>query len=249
MPLPNSYAVPLQDMPQTTFSAEDKRDKALKTDEILFTAYGGPFLFFSEKDPLSELVASMLSHRTKNRITRLAYEALRRALPTWEAVRDASVEAIQEPISIVTYPEVKAPRIKETLGLITERNSGVLSLDFLENWPVEQSRTWLEQLPGVGAKTSAATLNFSRLRLPALVVDSHHHRVAQRLGLVPSKASLDASAHLLEKYLPEDWNGQRVYDNHQGFMRHGQQVCHWERPECDRCVVREWCDYYAQRKV
>lgn len=235
-------------MLQTTFSPDRQKEKALLTDEILFKAYGGPFLFFSDKDPLSELIASMLSHRTKNRLTGLAYQTLRQALPTWEAVRDAPVEAIQQAISIVTYPEVKAPRIKETLGLITEKNGGVLSLDFLEGRSVEESRAWLEQLPGVGAKTSAATLNFSKLRLPALVVDSHHHRVAQRLGLVPPKASLDATAHLLESYLPADWDGQRVYDNHQGFMRHGQQVCHWERPACGSCVVRDWCDYYAQRK-
>ena len=233
-------------MPQTSFLPDPRKEKALLTDEILFKAYGGPFLFFSDKDPLSELVASMLSHRTKNQLTRLAYLALRQALPSWEAVRDAPEETIRQSIAVVTYPEVKAPRIKETLALITERNDGVLSLDFLEAWPVEQSRAWLEQLPGVGAKTSAATLNFSSLRLPALVVDSHHHRVAQRLGLVPPKASLDASAHLLESYLPADWDGQRVYDSHQGFMRHGQQICHWDRPVCERCVVRDWCDYYAR---
>lgn len=233
-------------MRQPARSPDQQKEKALLLDDLLFQAYGGPFLFFSDKDPLSEMVSAMLSHRTKNRLTGIAYQALRQALPTWEAVRDAPVETIQRAISVVTYPEVKAPRIKATLELITERNGGVLSLDFLENWPVEQSRAWLEQLPGVGAKTSAATLNFSRLRLPALVVDSHHHRVAQRLGLVPPKATLDVTAHLLENYLPPDWDGQRVYDSHQAFMRHGKEVCHWERPACDRCVVRDWCDYYAK---
>lgn len=235
-------------MPTTAFSQSQAKEKALLLDEILFRTYGGPFLFFSEKDPLSELIASMLSHRTKNRVTGQAYQNLRRTLPTWEEVRDAPVEIIQQAISLVTYPEVKAPRIKETLRLITERNEGVLSLHLLENRPVEEARIWLEQLPGVGAKTSAATLNFSNLRLPALVVDTHHHRVAIRVGIVPAKASLDAAARLLESYLPKDWDGQRVYDSHQGFMRHGQQICHWERPECERCVVRDYCDYYARMK-
>ena len=53
---------------------------------------GGPFPFFSDKDPLSEMVSAMLSHRTKNRLTGIAYQQLRQALPTWEAVRDAPVE-------------------------------------------------------------------------------------------------------------------------------------------------------------
>lgn len=231
-----------------TANYEILRQKALLLDEILFKEYGGPFQFFSDKDPLSEMVNSMLSHRTKNSVSAQAYRNLRQSLPTWEAVRDASVEVIFQPISIVTYPEVKAPRIKAALQIITELNKGELTLDFLADWPVETSRAWLEKLPGVGKKTSAATLNFSRLRLPALVVDSHHHRVAQRLGLVPPKASLDATARILESYLPTDWDGQRVYDSHKGFMYHGKRVCHWDRPECERCVVRAYCDYYAERQ-
>jgi endonuclease-3 len=224
------------------------REKALLLDEILFKEYGGPFQFFSERDPLSEMVASMLSHRTKNSVSGQAYRHLRQALPTWEAVRDAPVEVIFNQISEVTYPEVKAPRIKAALQIITDLNGSDLTLDFIEDWPVETSRAWLEKIPGVGKKTSAATLNFSRLRLPALVVDSHHHRVSQRLGIVSPKASLDATARILESYLPTDWDGQRVYDSHQGFMRHGKQVCHWDRPECERCVVRAYCDYYAERQ-
>ena len=64
---------------------------------------------------------------------------------------------------------------------------GVLSLDFLADLPVEEARAWLERLPGVGPKTSAAVLSFSTLRRPALPVDSHHHRVAARTGLIPSR--------------------------------------------------------------
>jgi endonuclease-3 len=79
--------------------------------------------------------------------------------------------------------------------------------------------------------------------MPALVVDTHHQRVAQRIGLVPPKASLDKCARQLQAYLPPEWDGQRVYDSHQGFMRHGQRVCHWRSPECGRCPVSELCDY------
>ena len=98
---------------------------------------------------------------------------------------------------------------------ITERREGELSLDFLAEWPVAEARDWLEELPGVGPKTSAATLLFSRLRKPALPVDSHHHRVAERLGLIPAGVAVGPSHALLEAQLPADWSAQQVYDNHE----------------------------------
>ncbi len=222
--------------------------RALEIDEILCAHYGAPFPPFSRRDPLSELVGSLLSHRTKNAITRQAYRQLVEALPGWEEVIDAPTERVQAAISAVTYPEVKAPRIQAALDLIRERRGGELSLEFLGELSVAEARTWLEDIPGVGAKTSATVLNFSRLRMPALVVDTHHLRVAQRIGLVAPKASLDKAAAQLQAFLPEAWDGPRVYDSHQGFMRHGQQVCHFRAPRCGGCPIRERCDYGRQRQ-
>lgn len=219
------------------------RERALVIDDRLCETYGAPFVPFSYRDPVSELVGSLLSHRTKNAVTRAAFNRLTGELPTWEEVIAAPTERVQAAVSAVTYPEVKAPRIQAALQTIKDRREGELSLDFLEHMPVREARDWLEVIPGIGAKTSAAVLSFSRLRMPALVVDTHHQRVAQRIGIVPPKASLEKCATILQSYLPEDWDGQRVYDAHQGYMRHGQQVCHWRRPECVRCVVRQWCDY------
>ena len=225
----------------------EERERALAVDEILCREYGAPFVPFSTRDPLSELVNALLSHRTKNAVTRSAYLRLREVFPRWEEVIDAATGAVEQAIAAVTYPEVKAPRIQEALRRVRERTDGQLNLDFLGEWPVRQARDWLEEIPGVGAKTSAAVLSFSRLRMPALVVDTHHLRVAQRIGLVPPKASLDKAAARLQDYLPPEWDGQRVYDSHQGFMRHGQRVCHWQRPDCEHCVVAELCDFARSR--
>ena len=68
--------------------------------------------------------------------------------------------------------------------------------------PVIEAREWLEDLPGVGPKTSAAVLLFSNLRRPALPVDSHHHRVAARLGLIPANVAVGPSHAVLEAQLP-----------------------------------------------
>ncbi len=218
-------------------------EKALHVDSLLAGHYGAPFVPFSYRDPLSELVNALLSHRTKNPVTRAAYQELKTRFPTWEAVIAADTREVERVIAAVTFPEVKAPRIQLALATVAERNDGELSLDGLSEVPVPEARQWLEEIPGVGAKTSAAVLSFSYLRLPALVVDTHHHRVALRLGLVPPKSSLDKTARLLQSYLPGDWDGQRVYDSHQGFMRHGQRVCTFRAPNCEGCFIREWCDY------
>jgi hypothetical protein len=115
------------------------------------------------------------------------------------------------------------------------------ALDFLADLSVREARDWMESIPGVGPKTSAAVLSFSRLRLPALPVDSHHHRVAVRLGLIPASVDVGPAHAWLEAQLPADWDAQQVYDNHEVLMLHGQRVCHWREPDCARCVVLALC--------
>lgn len=216
-------------------------DKAMVVHERLCAAYGCPIAFFHELDPVSELVSSLLSHRTKNRDSGRAFRQLRERFPTWEAVRDADTAAVEAAIAPATWPEQKAPRIQAVLRAIGERTGGALSLEFLADLPVREARDWLEAIPGVGPKTSAAVLLFSRLRRPALPVDSHHHRVAVRLGLLPPTVAVGPAHRLLEAQLPPDWDAQQVYDNHEALMLHGQRTCHWRDPECHRCPVLDLC--------
>ena len=115
--------------------------------------------------------------------------------------------------------------------------------------PVIEAREWLEDLPGVGPKTSAAVLLFSNLRRPALPVDSHHHRVAARLGLIPANVSVGPAHALLEAQLPEDWSAQQVYDNHEALMLHGQKVCFPRGPKCGKCVVLDLCPFGQERSA
>lgn len=217
--------------------------KTLEVHRQLCALYHCPIPFFAERDPLSELISSLLSHRTKNRDSALAYQHLRQRFPTWEGVRDADVEAVRALITSATWPEQKAPRIQTVLRLITELK-GELSLGFLAAMPVPAARAWLEQLPGVGPKTSAATLLFSNLRRPALPVDSHHYRVAVRVGLIAGNTSLTAAHRKLEGLLPTDWDAQRVYDHHEAMMLHGQRCCFYDRPACQRCPLIEICNFY-----
>jgi endonuclease-3 len=224
----------------------DLRAKALLIHERLCQTYECPIPYFHELDPLSELVSSLLSHRTRNADSGRAFKALRARFGDWAAVRDAPLAEVEAAIANVTWPEQKAPRIQEILRLISERR-GELSLEFLAELPVPAARAWLQALPGVGPKTSAAVLLFSRLRRPALPVDSHHHRVAQRLGLIGADVAVGPAHALLEAQLPADWSAQQVYDNHEVLMLHGQRCCYFRNPACERCPVLDLCPTGQQR--
>ena len=227
-------------MAQHTADHDHLSRKALEIHRRLCPEYGCPIAYFHDHDPLSELVSSLLSHRTKNRDSGRAFAALRDRYPSWEALRDAPTAEVELVIKGVTWPEQKAPRIQATLRAVGERH-GALDLDFLEGLPVPEARAWLEAIPGVGPKTSAAVLSFSRLRKAALPVDSHHHRVAQRTGLIPRSMDVGPSHAALAALLPTDWDAQTVYDHHEILMLHGQKVCFHRNPACQACVLLDIC--------
>lgn len=226
----------------------DLQQKVLQVHDRLCQEYGCPIAYFHTLDPLSELVAALLSHRTRNRDSDRAYKQLQAQFPTWEQVRDAPVQEVQQAIAPCTWAEQKAPRLQQVLRLISERR-GELSLAFLADLTVTEARAWLEELPGVGPKTSAAVLCFSELRRRALPVDSHHHRVAVRLGLIPASVSVGPAHVLLEAQLPPEWSAQQVYDNHEVLMLHGQRCCYYANPACQRCVVLELCPFGQARST
>jgi endonuclease-3 len=217
-----------------------KEEFVLEVHRRLSTIYGSQIKYFHDLDPLSELVSALLSHRTKNRDSGLAFSNLRNLFGTWENVRDVATDEVQTAIKPCTWPEQKAPRLQQVLQLVTERH-GTLSLDFLAGMEVLDARKWLEELPGVGPKTSAAVLSFSTLRAKALPVDSHHFRVAVRLGIIEAKIGEGKANRVLENLLPPEFNAQEMYDNHQVMMRHGQKVCFHFKPDCLNCVLLDIC--------
>ena len=214
--------------------------KLIEVHDRLCREYGCPIAYFDTLDPMEELVSSLLSHRTRNADSARAFRTLRERLPSWEAVRDAPVAEVQDAITACTWPEAKAPALQRTLRAVTER-VGRLDLSVVSEMTVPDARAWLESLPGIGPKTSAAVLSFSALRRRALPVDSHHHRVAQRLGLIPASLAVGPAHRVLEAMLPEAWDAQQVYDHHEVLMLHGQKVCHFRAPRCAGCAVLDLC--------
>lgn len=202
--------------------------------------YGTGIDYFHNLEPLSELISAVLSHRTKNKDSGKAFHNLVATFGGWKAVMGAPVGDVQEAIKASTWPEQKAPGIQAILRNIFEER-GELSLDFIGEMDVPEARAWLQKLPGVGPKTSAAVISFSSLRGKALPVDSHHFRVASRLGIVDEKIGEGKAHAVLEGLMPTEFTAQDVYDHHELFMFHGQRVCYWRTPECGRCVLLDMC--------
>ena len=216
--------------------------KTWRVHQMLLAAYGQPQLK-EQRDPLSELVLTILSQNTADVNTSRAYASLRRRFANWDDVLAAPTEQVADAIRIGGLADIKAPRIQAILKQLREER-GALDLGFLADLPLDEARAYLISLHGVGPKTAACVLLFA-LRRPALPVDTHVHRVALRVGLVPPKASADKAHALLEAQLPPE----AYYPFHLNVIRHGREVCNAQRPLCDDCVLSEVCDDYAGRQA
>ena len=192
-------------------------------------------------DPLSELVLTILSQHTSDTNRDRAFASMRRLFPTWEEVRDAPTEELADAIRSGGLANVKAPRIQDVLLQIWEER-GELSLDFLFGMEPQEAKVWLSGFNGVGPKTAACVLMFA-CGMPVLPVDTHVFRVSQRLGLIDKRTNADKAHTVLENLLEPDLR----YPFHIYMITHGRQVCKALTPLCDRCVLRDWCPYYAAK--
>ncbi len=217
------------------------RPKALEVHRLLVESYGEQ-LNRPRLKPIAELVCTILSQNTNDANRDVAFDRLRERFPGWEEVRDAPVEEIEAVIRPAGLGRQKAPAIKRALQRITEER-GEISLEFLEEMPLEDARRWLTQLKGVGPKTAAIVLLFAFDR-PAFPVDTHVHRISKRLGLIGPKVSREKAHVLLEEIVPPDL----YYTLHLNLLAHGRQICLARNPRCAQCTLARLCDYYQSHR-
>lgn len=221
----------------------EQADKLPRIHRLLLGYYGAPPPRVPW-DPLTQFIYSLLSARTKTREAHQVMRDLEKAFPgagpgAWEPVRDAPAAEIERAIAVVTFPEVKAPRLKAALLSISER-TGALSLEFLARYRTEKIREWLQQFEGVGAQVSAAVVNFSTLRRRALSVDTNHLRVVQRLCVVP-RADAAITEERLMRLAPETWDAAMLDEHHALVKLHGQTLCTFSEPRCPECPLLKIC--------
>ncbi|MHA1281025.1 MAG: endonuclease III [Promethearchaeota archaeon] len=176
-------------------------------------------------DPFKILISTILSARTRDENTKIATEKLFSKYKTPKQIAEADIEDLESLIRASGFYRVKAARIKEVSKILVEKYEGNVPDDFKE----------LISLPGVGAKTANCVLVYA-FKQPAIPVDTHVHRISNRLGWVKTKTpeqTEDALKDLIPKKL---W----IRLNHI-FVKFGQQICLPISPKCDICPVNEIC--------
>ena len=196
----------------------------------------GPLDPPQKRDPLEELILTVLSQNTNDVNRDRAFAAMRTRYPTWEALADASEHELEEAIRPGGLSKIKATRILVILGEIRTREGGSLDLSWMHAASTKRVAAYLLSLPGVGPKTVACVLAFS-LERPALPVDTHVYRVAHRLGFLEPETDPTRAHAVLEKMVPP----RLRVSMHVGMIRHGRATCRAGRPACERCPLQDLC--------
>lgn len=184
---------------------------------------------------LDELVLTILSQNTNDRNSTEGFRRLKAAFADWEAVENAPWRNVAAALRVSGLANIKSQRIQKILRQIRERH-GDYTLEFLRKTPTAEARDYLLAIPGVGPKTAACVLLFS-FGKPVFPVDTHIHRVTQRLGIIPEKMNAESAHEELQKLVPPEI----TYPLHILLIRHGRDTCHAQRPECARCGLLDLC--------
>jgi endonuclease-3 len=222
-------------MEQTLDGLAAGREGVVRLHKRLVDTYGLP-RWDGPADPVGELVSTIISQHTSDVNRDRACANLRATFGSWEAVRDAPVEAITLAIQSAGLSNIKAPRVKAVLQTVTARN-GRLDLSPLTSISLAEAKKELMALPGVGPKTAACVLLFG-FGLPAFPVDTHIYRVTRRLGLLPEDLTPDQAHEYLEPLVLRE----SIFAFHMLLIRHGRTICQARRPKCPECVLLYECD-------
>lgn len=223
---------------------EALRAKALQVLDGLIQMHGEPD-FTPRREPLHELISTMLSHRTTEANEAKAFAQMWTRFGSWENIRDAPIEELIESIAPANFAGAKAVNIQKVLRVIIEER-GSANIDFLRELSSDDATKWLISLPGVGVKTATLVLLFC-FHKAVLPVDTHLHRVSIRLGLMDEKTSAERAHDILLSLLPHD--ARVLFNFHIAMLRHGQKICIWQKPRCERCDLRPLCDWYQSHRA
>ncbi|MDE1842459.1 MAG: endonuclease III [Thaumarchaeota archaeon] len=181
--------------------------------------------------PLSILIGTILSARTRDESTSAVVRELFSKYKTARSLAKAKLSDVEKIIKRTGFYHVKAKRIIEVASIIDSKYSGTVPSTMEE----------LLTLPGVGRKTANCVLVYA-FDQPAIPVDTHVHRISNRLGMVQTKTPEETEIELMKKIPKEYWI--RINDT---FVMYGQNICKPISPMCSVCQIKKDCDYYTTR--
>ena len=181
--------------------------------------------------PLSILIGTILSARTRDESTSAVVRELFSKYKTAGSLARAKLSDVEKIIKRTGFYHVKAKRIIQVASIINSKYSG----------QVPKTMDDLLSLPGVGRKTANCVLVYA-FDKPAIPVDTHVHRISNRLGLVKTKIPEETEIELIKQIPKKYWI--RINDT---FVMYGQNICKPISPMCSVCQIKKECSYYKTR--
>lgn len=193
--------------------------------------HGSTMLASVSKDPFQSLIATVLSARARDETIEIIAEHLFKQYSTPQKLANANQKNVEKIIRKSGFYQVKAKRIIDISKILVKNYKG----------KVPDNMEELTSLPGVGRKTAGCVLVYAYDK-QAIPVDTHVHRISNRLGLVKTKHPEDTEQALMKVVPKKYW--KLVNDL---FVYHGKNVCKPITPRCEKCEVKKWCAYYSIR--
>lgn len=183
--------------------------------------------------PFQLLIATLLSARTRDLAVIPIVKKLFQKYPTPPHLVKANQKDLEQEFYGIGFYKVKAKHVKELSRIVVEKYGGNIPNTLEE----------LTSLPGVGRKTANCILNYA-FHQPAIAVDTHVHRITNRLGWVKTDTP-EETEEALRKVVPtESWSKVNML-----LVDHGQRICQPRKPKCGECAVRKWCEYGELRNI
>jgi endonuclease-3 len=205
-------------------------EKIVFLNEVLGAAYPNPKSELHYESPFQLLVATILAAQATDKQVNIITRELFRCAPDVESMSRMELDEVRNLVRSINYYNNKAKNILEVSRILVNRYQGM----------VPDTREALESLPGVGRKTANVVLS-NAFNLPVMPVDTHVHRVSNRIGLVCTK-NVEQTETELMKIIPEAW----IIPFHHYLLLHGRYTCKAKKPECANCSVQSICDYPAK---
>ena len=213
-----------------------------KKTSLIQEKYNAFVSYFEEHMPVAEselvyanpyqlLVAVILSAQCTDKRVNMTTPALFERFPDPKSMADSTAEEIFTYIKSISYPNNKSKNLLGMAQALVNDFGGVVP-DNLED---------LQRLPGVGRKTANVMMAVA-FDQPAMPVDTHVFRVANRIGLTKNSKNVKETEKTLVKHLPKEVLSKA----HHWLILHGRYVCHARKPQCEKCGITGICDFFKK---
>lgn len=204
--------------------------------ESLIEYFGIPKRNSELPKPIDMLIATILSQNTNDKNSHRAWKKLKAKYKSWRLLLDVPVKELEDDIKIAGLAGQKSKAIIELIRKLFDDKRRV-SLNHIKNMIDDEAINYLTNFNGVGLKTASCVLLFS-LNRNVCPVDTHVHRVSNRIGLIKT-SSPDKTFHQLNKNFPKGI----AHSFHTNLIKLGREICKTSSPACKDCPIEKYCKF------